>query len=235
MEVLPVRTPILNPPQHDLAPVLAAALPPLGERDVLCVSSKVVAIDEGRCVPIAAAEKSALISQEADIEIAVAYKRWPLTVKHHAFLGSAGIDESNGDGYYVLQPSDPFASAARLHAWVTAHAGLAELGLVITDSHSQPFRLGATGVAAAWWGIAPLVSHIGETDLFGRELRCERSNIVDGLAATATLVMGETDAAVPVAIIRGAPDIQFTGGDTREHLFVSPEHDHFRVLYERFV
>ncbi|NBC30588.1 MAG: hypothetical protein GVY29_11445, partial [Spirochaetes bacterium] len=121
MEVLPVRTPILNPPQQDLAPALAAALPPLSERDVICISSKVVAIDEGRCVPVADAEKAQLVSAEAELVIPVSYKRVPLTVKHNAFIGAAGVDESNGDGHYILQPSDPFASAARWHTWLCAH------------------------------------------------------------------------------------------------------------------
>ena len=235
MEVLPVRIPTLTPPQQDLAPVLAASLPPLTDRDIVCISSKVIAIDEGRCIPTSTADKAALIEAEADLVIPVEYKTRPLTVKHHTFLGNAGIDESNGKGHHVLSPVDPFASAARWYAWLRACYQLTELGVVVTDSRSQPFRLGASGVALGWWGIEPIQSHIGELDLFGTELRYERSNVVDGLAAGANLVMGETNAGVPVVVARGVPECTFTDTNTREHLFVSPEHDHFRELYERYL
>lgn len=235
MELIPVKTRVLTPPQDDLFAVLSESLPPLKEKDIVLVSSKVVAIAEGRCVPIAGADKEALVAGETDFMIPREYYRTPLIVVSHTFLGAAGIDESNGGGHYVLLPTDPFASAARLHEYLRETYSLKELGVIITDSHSQPFRYGATGVALAWWGILPLFDHRGRRDLFGREIQYERSNLVDGLAAGATVVMGEVDESIPVVIARGVPQVQFTAEPTKDTLFVPYREDLFRVLYEKFL
>lgn len=235
MECLPVKTRALLPPQDDLYEVLRGTLPVLRDTDVVVVTSKVVSIHEGRCVPKAAVAKETLVAQEADILIPRSYWPRPVSIKQHAFIGAGGIDESNGDEHYVLLPSDPFASAARLHQFLKETFQVTQLGVVITDSASQPFRLGATGMAIAWWGIEPLLNHVGRADLFGREIKAERSNLVDGLAAAATVVSGEVDEAIPVVIMRGVPGLIFTDGNTEKSLFVPPEEDIFRVLYEQFL
>lgn len=235
MECLPVKTRALVPPQDDLYQVLKESLPPLREGDVVSVTSKVVSIHEGRCVPKSAVAKEVLVREEVDMLIPRSYMTKPLSIKQHAFIGSGGIDESNGGEHYVLLPSDPFASAARLHQFFREHFGVAEIGVIITDSASQPFRLGATGKAISWWGIEPLLNHIGRIDLFGRAIRHERSNLVDGLAAAATVVSGEVDESIPVVILRDVPGLIFTEENTEKKLFVSPEEDIFRVLYERFL
>jgi len=158
-------------------------------------------------------------------------------VIHNTFLSGAGIDESNGDGHYVLLPKDPFASAHALHAFICSTYDVQKLGVIITDSRSHPFRYGATGVALSWWGIEPLDDHRGRLDLFGREIQVERSNVVDGLAAGATVVAGEVDECIPVVIVRDVPRLTFTASDqnTRDHLFSPYKDDTFRVLYEKWL
>jgi len=113
--------------------------------------------------------------------------------------------------------------------------GLERLGVILTDSRSLPLRYGASGVAVGWWGIRPLESHIGECDLFGRPLRYERSNVVDGVAAAATVMMGEVAEQTPVVIARGVPKGEFVAGNTRADLFCPFAEDTFRVLYDRFL
>jgi len=235
MEFIPVKTRILTPPQDDLYTVLDRSLPVLQEEDVVIVSSKVVAIHEGRCLSIDGSDKEALVKSETDFTIPRDYYRLPLTVTRHTFLGAAGVDESNGGGYYILLPEAPFASAHNLHAHLKEKFKLTNLGVIITDSHSGPFRYGATGVSLAWWGIEPLEDHRGRTDLFGRKIQYERSNLVDGLAAGATVVMGEVDEGVPVVIARGVPRLVCTEKNTRETLLVPYREDLFRVLYEKFL
>ena len=117
-------------------------------------------------------------------------------------FGAAGIDESNGDGYFILLPEDIFASSSRLRDWLESECKINELGVIITDSRSSPFRYGATGIALGWSGILPIEDCCGPTDLFGRKIQYERSNIVDGLAAGATVLMGEVDERIPVVIAR---------------------------------
>ncbi len=235
MEYLPVVTRVLQPPKDDLLAVLAASLPPLRERDIVVVSSKVVAIDEGRCVPKAGFDKAAFLRAEAELIIPRDYWSTPLTVSRHAFVSGCGLDESNGDGYLIQLPVDVFASAKRLYEHLREQSGCAELGVVITDSASAPFRYGAHGVALSWWGFEPLQNHIDRTDLFGREIHYERSNLVDGLAAGAVVVMGEVDECTPVVIVRGVPRVLFTERDTRDELLAPFSEDTFRVLYEKWL
>lgn len=236
MHYIPIKTRILLPPQDDLLAVMDDYLPALENGDVVLVSSKVVAIDEGRCVAIAdGGEKAAMIERDADVVIPTDYRTNPLTIKHHTFLGAAGVDESNGNGYYVKLPLDPFASAARLHAHLLKKHQLTRLGVIVTDSRSLPLRYGASGVGIGWWGIEPLQNHVGKPDLFGRPFKYERSNVIDSLAAPATVVMGETNECQPLVIVRGVPGLAFTSNNTKEGLFVPYEHDTFRILYERFL
>ena len=235
MEFIAVKTRIVLPPQDDLFAVIIESLTDVQEGDVVLVSSKVVAIGEGRCVPIGGVDKHELIRTESDFVIPTEYRPFPLVIKNHTFLGAAGIDESNGNGYYILLPEDCFASAERLHDFLCSKYHVKNLGVIITDSRSLPLRFGASGVALGWWGIRPLQSHIGEPDLFGRPFRYERSNIVDGIAAAANLVGGETDECTPIVIARGVPNLSFVTGDTRAELFSPYEEDTFRVLYKDIV
>ncbi|MFT5831905.1 MAG: coenzyme F420-0:L-glutamate ligase [Candidatus Paceibacteria bacterium] len=235
MQLLPVQTKILQPPQDDLYKELQTVLPALQNGDVIAISSKVIAIQEGRCVLKDGADKKQIVEKEADVIIERSYWPTPLTITRGAFIGAAGVDESNSGEYYTLLPTDSFASAQLLRSFLMKEYGLTELGVVVTDSRSLPLRYGATAVAIGWWGIEPLEDHIGETDLFGRTMQYERSNIVDCIAAAAGLVMGEVAQRIPVVIIRDVPDIRFTDKNTKNDLFASFDDDTFRVLYERFI
>ncbi len=235
MQYIPVKTRIMNPPQDDLFDVLDKALFDVQEGDIVAVSSKVVAIHEGNCVPVDSIDKKELVAKEAELCIPRTYWSSPLTIKHSAFIGTAGIDESNADGHYVLLPKDPFASAKSIHDYLTKRFAIKNIGVVITDSHSSPLRRGATGVAIGFWGFHPTINHVGKPDLFGREFRIEVSNIADALAAGAGLVMGETDECQPVVIIRDTPSVTFVDAHTKDELFVSFADDTLRVLYEDFL
>lgn len=235
MQFIPVKTRILKPPKDDLFAVFKESLPALQEKDVILISSKIVAISEGRAVAMDTTNKQDLIATAADLIIPRPYYPAPLTVTHNTFLGAAGIDESNGDGYYILLPEDSFASAQRLRDWLMSSYKISELAVVITDSHSVPFRFGATGIALAWSGLEPIEDCRGRLDLFGREIKYERSNLVDGLAAGATVLMGEVDECTPIVIARDVPRLVFTEADTRDSLFVDFRDDTFRVLYEKYL
>lgn len=235
MQLIPVKTRILTPPKDDLLSVLKDSLPKLKNEDIVLISSKVVAIHEGCTVKMTEIDKNQLVTEAAELIIPRPYWPSPLTVAHHTFLGAAGIDESNGNGYYINLPKDLFASAAFIRAWLMSEYNLDTLGVIITDSHSSPFRFGATGVSLAWWGIEPIEDCRGREDLFGRKIEYERSNLVDGLAAAATVLMGEVDECTPAVIAREVPRIVFTENDTKDQLFVDFKDDTFRVLYENFL
>lgn len=235
MEVIPVTTRIMHPPQDDLFAVLDEYLTQVQEGDIVVVSSKVVAISEGRCLPIERNNKQELVQQEADVVIPRSYWSTPLTIIKNAFIGTAGIDESNADGHYILLPKDTFASAQQIHMYLIQKHALTNVGVIITDSHSTPLRRGAMGIAIGWWGFQPLINHVGQEDLFARKLQLEVSNLVDGLAASANVVMGETNECQPIVIMRDVPNLTFTKENTRDELLVPFKEDTFRVLYERFL
>jgi putative folate metabolism gamma-glutamate ligase len=208
-----VRTRLMQPPRDDLWQVMAESLPPLAEGTVVAVSSKVVAIGEGRCLPMASvSHKDALIVREADQYLSrdAVPGGWVLhTLTHGLLAPSAGIDESNGNGHYVLWPQDPYRSAAAIWRWLRRRHGVRAVGVVLTDSRSAPLRRGVTGVALAYCGFRPLHDYRGRRDLFGRTLRVSQSNLADGLAAAAVLVMGEGSECTPLAVITDVPGVRF--------------------------
>jgi len=208
MEILPVKTAIVHPPQDDLLARIREANFKPREDDVIAVTSKVVSIWQGRCVPAAAVpDKDALIKKEA--EWFLDRRRVPgehviHTLKEHTLIPSAGIDASNADGHYILWPKEPQKTAFRMLRWFKKTYRCRRLGLIITDSHSAPFRRGTLGFALAWTGFEPLYDYRGAKDLFGRELSVTQANVADALAAAAVLLMGEGSEQTPLAIIRGA-------------------------------
>ncbi len=235
MELLPVKTRVLVPPKDDLFSVLDESLVSLQEGDIVCISSKVVAIHQGRCVPSQNQDKYELARKEADLVIEREYQKSPLLVKQSTFIGSSGIDESNANGYFVLMPENLFEFAHELRDYLRKRFNIKNVGVIVTDSRSLPLRYGATGVSLSFWGFKPLIDLRGRKDLFGREIRIERSNLADGIAASSNVVMGEVSEGTPVVIVRNVPGVTYTEENTPAELFTGFEHDNFRVLYERFL
>tara|TARA_B100000745_G_scaffold300510_1_gene254858 strand:+ start:5135 stop:5845 length:711 start_codon:yes stop_codon:yes gene_type:complete len=235
MELIAIKTRRMEPPKDDLFAVLDESLAHVQEGDVVLISSKIVAIGEGRTVEASTVNKQELVEAEATLSIPRSYWKSPLTVVANAFIGTAGIDESNAGGYLVFLPEDPFASSKQIHTYLKERFNIHKVGVVVTDSHSQPLRRGALGISVGFWGFEPVVNHIGKEDLFGRALQIEQSNLVDGLAAAATLVMGEVDECQPVVIARNVPGLSWTEENRKDVSYVQPEDDTFRVLYEKYI
>lgn len=234
MELISLKTRTLRPPQDNLLNILDEILTDLREGDVVSITSKVVAIHEGRCVLINGTDKEALVTREADALYYPDQNRKPLTIVCQALISAAGIDESNGEGYYILLPQDAFKSAEEIHSHLRKRHEINDLGVIITDSHSLPFRYGAMSVAIGCWGFEPIESHIGRTDLFGRIIQYSKTNIPDSIAAATTLVTGECDESRPITIVRNVPNLVFTDTDPRPEFFVRPEDDIYRDLYRDF-
>ena len=213
MQIKSIVTPILHPPHDDLFEVIRAAVTTMPERSVLVVTSKVVSIWEGRCVAVdAVTDKDTLAIQESDTYVprGETPHGWCLhTMKHNLFVPSAGIDRSNAANYYILWPKDPTASAERIWRWCRDTYGVTELGVLITDSHSVPLRRGVVGISLGHYGFEPLRDYRNTPDLFGRELKVTQTNIADGLAAAAVLIMGEGAESTPLVQMTDVPHIQF--------------------------
>lgn len=235
MKISTIKTGLFIPPKHDLFAEINASNLKLNDGDVLVVSSKVVAIHEGRCVEIdKSVDKDSLVQQEADIYFQEADSRWRICLVHHAFLAGAGIDESNADGHYILLPKNPNESARTIWQWCREHFKVDNLGVVISDSLSMPMRYGTTGVALGWYGFEPVAYFTGKPDLFGRPAQYTRINIADSLAQVGVYAMGEMSEQTPIVRISDAPRIKFTCRDTSSELFIPPREDIYWPLLKRF-
>lgn len=194
--------------------------------DVLVISSKFVAVSEGRVVSLSSvkpgsralelskrfdvpAELCELIVQESDLIIGGVHG-FILSLWNGLLTPNAGIDKSNIEhGKVVLYPKDPRESAARIaDAWSKRRR--VRIGVVISDSRLTPTRMGTIGVALAAVGVQAIKDLRGHPDLFGNPLKVTRQAIADDLCSGAQLLMGEADEATPVVIVRG---LQPPGGE----------------------
>lgn len=245
MHISAITTRPLVPPQDDLRAVLAEALPEtIPERSVLVVRSKVVAISEGRCVPIPAGADVAqlrhkLAQQEASMYVPkddTAPHARLFTIVHGTLISSAGIDQSNGDGHLILWPKDPMAAARTWRAHVQTLRSVAELGVIISDSHSTPLRNGALGLCIGYAGVRAQRDYRGIGDIFGRKLQFERLNLVDSLAAAANVVMGEGNECTPLALVTDVPGVVWSDAESADPvlgLHVAMEDDVFAPFLTR--
>lgn len=219
MKVKAIKTRVFLPPKDDLYSFLKESLSriKIKEQSIIVITSKIVAIGEGQCVKITkTSNKPALIKQQADFYIdknKVHGKISTLTIKDNILISSSGIDESNGNGYYVLWPKKPFASAKKIYAFIKKEYKLKNFGIIISDSHKIPLRSGIMGIGLAYHGFYPLRDYRGKKDIFGREIKFSQTNIVDSLATAAVFDMGEGAEHMPLAIIENARDIRFTNMD----------------------
>lgn len=238
MNFIPITTRVFQPPQDDLYDLLDAHLPTLAEGDVIAITSKVLAIHQGRCVKIGpAVSKDELIRREADAYLprhAVPRAAVALTLKQHTLIPSAGIDESNGNGYYVLWPRQVNQLLKNIHRHLARRHRIKRLALVATDSHTTPCRYGVLGIAIGCYGLEPLLDYRGHSDIFGRKLAMTQSNVVDTLAAVSVLLMGEGRERRPILIIRGANFLRFTRRQTWQKLIIPPTIDLYAPLLAAF-
>ena len=238
MKFIPIKTRVILPPRDDIYVVLDESVPNLHEGDILFITSKVLAIHQGRCVKIKPCiEKKRLIKREADRYANSHLKAWKdlyLTIKDHTLIANAGIDESNANGYYILWPRQPSALAKEIRCYLTKKVGLKKLAVIVTDSHIIPLRHGVLGTSIGFYGMEPLYDYRGKPDIFGRLLKHTTKNIVDALSTMAVLLMGEGDERTPMLILRGAKFITFTNKNTYRKLVVAPKNDLYAPLWRTF-
>lgn len=190
----------------------------LQDGDVLAISSKYVAISEGRIITLDDVEVTAearaiaerygmneriaqLVLQEAD-HIFGGIQGFLLTYKDGILSPNAGLDRSNiPNGFAVLFPEHPYESAAAIRREVRARLNV-DVGVILTDSWLIPARLGTSGVALATAGFQPVRDERGKSDLFGNPMIVTRRATADTIVAAAELVMGERDEATPFVIVR---------------------------------
>jgi putative folate metabolism gamma-glutamate ligase len=213
MVIKTIKTRILLPPRDDLLDAIKRSLPGLKEKSVVVITSKVVSVWQGRCIPAEEyADRDELVMEEADeyLPRKLVPGGWCIqTIKDNILIPSAGIDESNANHHYVLWPEDPTGAAKKIWQWIRKTYRVKKVGVIITDSRSLPLRRGVLGFSLAHYGFLPLKDYRGIQDIFGRELQMTQANVVDGLAAAAVMLMGEGSERTPIAVIEDVPWIKF--------------------------
>lgn len=225
-------------PGEDLGAALCAALaaPALVPQphDVLVVTQKIVSKAENRYVDLGAVQVSKRAAELAAttrkdprlVELVLAEstevlraEAGVLIVRHRLgfVMANAGIDRSNvaGAGRVLLLPRDPDGSAADLRNAVVRRFGVADIGVVVSDSFGRPWRKGVTHVALGAAGLPALLDRRGELDRNGRKLEVTEVALADQLACAAGLLMGEGAEGLPAVLIRGiawrAPPVTASG------------------------
>lgn len=230
MQVRPVRTRIFRE-RENLADFVVRHIPRVKEGTIIVVTSKIVALSEGRTVEIKDEHtREEVIKREADFAMRTMYT-W-LTLKDGLLMSSAGVDESNAEGNkIILLPKDSFKAASALRAELRKRYKVKKLGVLIPDSRVLALRAGAVGVAMGYAGFRGIRDYRGTKDMFGRVMKISRTNIPDSLASAAVLVMGEGKEQQPLAVVTGL-DVEFTDRTNRKETIIPPEHDMYRPFFE---
>jgi coenzyme F420-0:L-glutamate ligase/coenzyme F420-1:gamma-L-glutamate ligase len=173
----------------------------LEQGDVVVLAQKVVSKAEGRVEQTD--DVLAVILREAR---AVRRRRGDLVIAEteHGFVcASAGVDRSNtpGEGWIVVLPHDPDASATGIRAALEERFGVA-LAVIVSDSFGRAWRDGTTDVAIGVAGMKPLLDLRGTNDARGYRLSGTVIAVADELAGAAELVMGKAEG-IPAVLIRG--------------------------------
>lgn len=215
MIVKAIKTQKVLAGKQSLLELLDKYLSKFSESSVLVITSKVVALCENRVARIDGTDKEELVRQEADryMPSHVSKYGYNFTIKDSTLTSSSGIDESNGDGNYILWPANSQKTANQIRKYLRERFNLQKIGVVITDSTCLPLRWGTVGTALAYSGFSPANDYIGTGDLFGRPFKVSKAGIASGLAAAAVLVMGEGTEQTPLVVIDEVPFVAFQDHD----------------------
>lgn len=223
-------------PNASLESILNDALPPLAEKEIVVITSKIISLCEGRVTSKTKVKsKLELIYKEASAVLRTKFGTH-LTLKNGILIPAAGIDESNVEESYVLYPKNIPATAQSIWEYLRSKHRLKNLGVIISDSHTTIGRRGVLGIGIGWCGFNPVYNYIGKEDCFGRKLKMTYANHLDALAIAAVHVMGEGNESTPLAIIRNASKVEFQSRPPTEEelnsILIPPEEDLYGAIFE---
>lgn len=230
MIIKPIKTRIFHEGENLLAFIIHY-FKRIPERSVIVITSKIVSLSEKRTVSLKNKRtKENLIRSESEFALPTKYV-W-LTIKEGVVMASAGIDESNGNGKFILLPKNAFKTASFLRRKLQEKYRVKKLGLLITDSRTMPLRAGITGFALGYAGFRGIKDYRGKTDIFKRKFKFSRTNVADSLATAAIFMMGEGNEQQPLAIIKNAP-IEFCNKLHRKELHIKIRDDMYQPLFNK--
>jgi coenzyme F420-0:L-glutamate ligase len=209
------------------------------DKDLLAIASKAVAVAQSRLVKLSLiepSEKAEMLAEKYGLEpsfVEVVLREAErvyggvtkalLTLKNNTLVANAGVDLKNApEGYAMLWPINPFESAEKIRKEILAKTGK-RVGVLIVDSRVTPLRMGTTALAIGVAGFEPVEDCRVERDLYSKRVYITRHALADDLASAAHLVMGETNARIPVVLIRNAP-VTFSEESDSNSMTIPREH-----------
>jgi len=220
MHFIPIKTRLFLPPKDNLYQLLDNYLPSLKNKDIVVITSKLLSIHQGRCIKITdkttLKDKIKLIKKEADRYLF--NNPHSLTLKDQTLTPYAGIDRSNANNHYILWPNKPHLQAKKIWRHLRKKYHLKKLGIIIVDSFCLPLRWGHLGISIGFYGFHPNKEYTGKKDIFGHKIIQANSNLIDGLSAFSTTLMGEGNEQTPLLLVRNLKKIKFTTKDTSREL-----------------
>ncbi len=221
MKITALKTHKITDKDRDITKILDQYLPNPQENSIIVIASKIIAITEGRIFQASPEQLETIIKEEADRYLPKEITKCNLyiTIKNNYLTYSSGIDESNVENGYVRWPKNPQQSANSIRQYLAKKYCLKNIGIIITDMAAIPLQRGVIGGAIAYSGFKPLKDITNTLDLFGRKFKFTRMGVFNGLAAAATVVMGEGAEQTPIGIIEDIPFVEFVNRDpTRKEL-----------------
>ena len=229
MKIQTIKTRIFKP-KEKLLPFITSRLPSIKEKTILVVTSKIVALAEGRLVKkIDENTKLEIIKRESDFVLPTKYVY--LTIKDGQIMANAGVDESNANGQIIMLPKDSFKTTRLIRNYFKKKYKLKNFGVIITDSRCLPLRAGTTGMAIGYAGFKGLKDYRRRLDIFGRPFKYSRVDIADSLATAAVLCMGEGDEKQPIAIITSAP-VEYSNRINKNELKINIKEDMYGPIFK---
>src|SRR3989338_1879415 len=234
MIVKPIKTEVFQECEN-LFSFIVKHIKSIPEKSILVITSKVVALSEGRTV-VAKDEraKEKIIRKESDFAVPTKFV-W-LTLKDGMLMASAGIDESNANGKLILLPRDSYKTADEIRKKLKKYFGVKKIGIIITDSRTAPLRAGVTAVALGYAGFSGIKDYRGKPDIFGRRFHFSRVNVADSLATSAVFVMGEGNERYPLAIIEDIEEasVRFREKVLRKEVIIGIEDDMYKPFFTQW-
>jgi F420-0:gamma-glutamyl ligase len=232
MKTRAIKTSIFKPKQN-LFLFIDKYLPKISENEVVVVTSKIVALAEGRLVKnIDENSKLKIIKKESEFVLETKYVY--LTIKDGIVMANAGVDESNANGDIILLPKNSFTAAAAIREYLKKKHKLNNLGVIISDSRSLPLRSGITGVALGYAGFRGLKDYRKKLDIFGRPFHFSRVDVADSLATAAVYCMGEGDEQQPLAVISNS-EVEFCERINKKELKIDIKEDIYGPLFKEIL
>ena len=207
MSITPIKTHKIKP-EESIFDILDKYIKKLPEESIIAITSKIISVCENNLIEKNKIDKKELIKQESEkiFPAPLKYPDFHLTLKNHRLIPNAGIDDSNCNNFYVLLPKNPQLTAKKIWEYLRQKHKIKNLGIIITDSNITPLREGVTGITIGWSGFEPIYSYIGKKDIFESKIKITEVNLLDSLATTATLMMGEGNEQTPIAVFKNPPE-----------------------------